>query len=90
MQPKIRGKVGEIITAGEHKGKFAFEMWLTSLGGGEGDTLGHFGPFDTEEIALKELNVAAEIACKALSKNIKDADPTRYIDMKTNELKSWS
>lgn len=70
-------------------GKWFFEMWLTSIGGGEGDSLGQFGPRETEAIAKKELDRAAQLACEAAEKGMGEKPSGAYIDMKTNTIRRW-
>ena len=83
MIPRIRGKVGQAVDPPDMVGKWFFEMWLTEIGGGEGKSLGQFGPWESEQIAKTELKRAAEIACKAIEPG------GDYVDMKTNEQRTW-
>ena len=90
MIPRIRGKVGQGQSDDPKLDKkWFFSIWVTTIGGGEGDKLGDYGPFDTEEIAQKELEGACQMACDAVAKNIKGGIPGQYIDMKDNKLKKW-
>jgi hypothetical protein len=87
--PRIRGKVGQAFEPEEMKGKWFFEMWVTPVGGGEGASLGFFGPWDTEEKAKQELQVAARMACETIEKKVMGQVSGKYIDMKTNETMNW-
>lgn len=91
MIPRIRGKLGQATDPGEYQGKWFFELWLTELGGGGGDgmSLGQFGPWDSEEIAGEELRKAAQLACEAIEQSMDGKVSGKYIDMKTNEMRSW-
>lgn len=89
MIPRIRGKVGQCSDPIEHKGKWFFEMWMTTLGGGEGDSLGIFGPWETEDIAHAELKRACQIACEAAEEALTGEKSGAYIDMKTNILRKF-
>lgn len=69
MIPRIIGKVleGECDYPDKGKKEFYFQMWLTGLGEGEpndSNSLGIFGPYDSHEIALDQL----ESACKLLAR----------------------
>ena len=86
--PRIRGKVG-VAEDGPHPGKWYFEMWVTSVGGGEGDSLGVFGPWDSEKIAKDELNRACRLACEAVEKKVTGTTSGKFIDMQTNEVRNW-
>lgn len=87
--PRIRGKVGQATEPADVAGKWFFEMWLSQMGEGEGDSLGMFGPFDTEEQAQAELRNACQLACEAIEKKMTGEISGHYIDMKSNELKKW-
>ena len=91
MIPRIQGKVGQATEPPEFKDKWFFEMWLTSLGAGEsGRTfLGQFGPWDTEAQAKTELKIAARVASEAIENEIAGKVSGKYIDMNTNETRSW-
>lgn len=92
MLPRIRGKVGEFIENGKDTGKFGFEIWISEFGGGEAkesDSLGCFGPFDTEEQAHQELKNACKMACETYAQNTPGADPNSFVDMKTNKTMNW-
>ena len=69
-------------------GKWFFTIWLTTMGGGPGDSMGDFGPFETEAEAQKQLKLAVKDAMKVVSEKI-GADPNRVIDMKDNKTKTW-
>jgi hypothetical protein len=91
MIPRIFGNVGQ-ADEGEHLGKWFFQLWVSELGKGkgEGDSLGIFGPFETEEIAHRELNHACQLACATYEKNVFGHVSGKYIDMKTNQTKTWN
>lgn len=89
MIPRIRGKVGQADAPEEVKGKWFFEMWMTEIGGGEGKSLGIFGPFDSEAKAQLELKVAVKFVCDSTEKFLDGRTSGKYIDMKTNEIRKW-
>lgn len=89
MIPRIRGKLGQAMEPKELEGKWFFELFLTAMGGGEGMSLGQFGPWDTEAIAGAELKKAAQLACEVIEKNVTGKTSGKYVDMKTNELRDW-
>lgn len=90
MIPRIQGKVGQAESEDPKiNNKWFFEMWLTTIGGGDGESLGQFGPWDTEAIAKSELEKAAQMCCEHLVSKIIGAVPGKYIDMKDNKLKKW-
>jgi hypothetical protein len=88
MLPRIQGKVGQAEN-GPHPGKWYFEMWLTSIGGGEGQTLGLFGPWESEQEAKTELQRACKMAVEAIETKMGNGPSGKYIDMKTNTVRKW-
>lgn len=86
---RIRGKVGQATEPEEVQGKWFFQIWLTTFGGGEGESLGHFGPFETEDIAQAELRKASQMISETITEKITGKKSGLYIDMKDNQLKSW-
>lgn len=89
---RIRGKVGQATEPPEYAGKWFFQMWLSPLGSGDvkpEESLGEFGPWDTEGIAQSELSKAARVASEALEKAETGKVGGAYIDMKTNLLRYW-
>lgn len=89
LPPRIMGRVGRIEQPPELVGKWAFEIRVSLLGSGDGDSLGEWGPFDTEEIAQTELVKACKLACEAAEEAAGLPPSGKYIDMKTNQLKPW-
>ncbi len=89
MIPRIQGKVGQATEPEEMKGKWFFTMWLTEIGGGEGKSLGDFGPFETEALAKEELNRAAKLACETYEMFMDGKVSGKYIDMKSNTTRRW-
>ena len=89
MIPRIQGKVGRATEPEEMNGKYFFELFLNSIGGGEGESMGTFGPWDTEEEAHIELRKAAKLACEAIEKSMDGRPSGKYIDMKTNTVRKW-
>lgn len=87
--PRIQGKVGQATEPPEVAGKWYFEMWLTSIGGGEGDSLGLFGPWETEEQAKVELRRASQMAVETIEEKMDGKKSGKYIDMKTNSVRRW-
>lgn len=89
MIPRIQGKVGQATAPEEMKGKWFFEIWLTSIGGGEGESMGVFGPWASEAEAKAELQKAAQLAAQAAEKGLTGKISGQYIDMKTNSIRRW-
>jgi hypothetical protein len=90
MIPRIKGRVGQATEPPEVAGKWFFELFLTTLGGGtEMTPMGTFGPFDTELEAKTELKSAARMACEVIEKDISGTTSGKHIDMKTNEVRPW-
>lgn len=87
--PRIRGRVGQATEPPEMAGKWFFEMFLTEMGGGDGESMGQFGPWDDEKTALAELRSACRLACEAIEKRVTGKVSGRFIDMQTNEVRSW-
>ncbi|MBF0365751.1 MAG: hypothetical protein HQK50_09275 [Oligoflexia bacterium] len=82
MFPRIRGKVGQAQDPEEMKGKWFFELWMsTHIGEGVGESMGKFGPWETEAIAKSELEKMARLAVEAIEKNMADG--------KTNKVRTW-
>lgn len=89
MIPRIQGKVGQATEPPEVVGKWFFEIWLTSIGGGPGESMGQFGPWDSEAIAKQELEKAARLAVEAIETQVDGKASGEYIDMKTNQRRKW-
>lgn len=89
MIPRIRGKVGQIEEPIEDRGKYAFTLWLTTVGGGEGKELGTWGPYPTEAEAKAEMKKTAQVAVEAWEIHSTGSKSGKYIDMQTNELRRW-
>lgn len=70
-------------------GKWFFEMWFTTIGGGDGDSLGIFGPWETEKEAQAELRRASQLACETVQEKIEGKPSGQYVDMKTNTVRRW-
>ena len=89
--PRIRGKIGQCVESDDRSliGKWFFDLYLTTLGGGEGYHMGQFGPFETEKIAQDELMNASKIACEEVEKSLTGESSGEYIDMKDNKRKAW-
>jgi hypothetical protein len=80
MLPRFQGRVGK----GDDN-KFYFEIFMSIIGDGkEPQSLGTFGPWDTEDIAHAELMNAAKICCEQAG-----GEPGKYIDMKDNKTKEF-
>lgn len=90
MIPRIQARVGQATEPKEFEGKWFFEMFLTTLGGGEGQPMGQFGPWDTEEIAHEEMRRACKLACEAIEEKMAGSKSGKYIDMKTNQMRDWN
>lgn len=92
MIPRIRGKVGQIEEPEELKDKWCFNLSLWTFDGETqiGEPFGPFGPFDSEEIAQKELMIAARVACEGIEKAAGFEPSGKYIDLKANAiLRPW-
>jgi len=89
MIPRIRGKVGQATEPEDVKGKWYFNLEITTLGGSESSTMGPIGPYDTEAQAKKGLELAAKIACDVAEEAITGKASGEYIDLKTNERRRW-
>ena len=88
--PRIRGRVGTIESDDpEFNGKFAFEIFLTFMGAGEGRKLGDWGPFDTEDEAKRALRKQCQEICEVIQKEFVGETSSKYLDMKTNEIRDW-
>ena len=91
MIPRIQARVGQASEPADVAGKWFFEMFLSSLGGGnEPLSMGQFGPWDTEEIAHKEMRRACKLACETIEEKMSGQKSGKYIDMKTNETRDWN
>ena len=89
---RIRGKVGQATEPAEYAGKWFFQIWAVPFGEGDArdeHSLGEFGPWETEEIAKKELRAAAEIVSEGIAKKVTGKASGMYIDMKTNLARRW-
>ncbi len=90
MIPRIQGKVGQATEPEEFKGKFFFEIWLTTLGGEDKKrSLGQFGPFETEATAREALIGAVRHVSEECERLIAGEVSGQYIDMKTNSVRRW-
>lgn len=88
--PRIQGKVGQCTEPEDIKGKWFFEIWLTTIGAGDENTsMGMFGPFDSESKAMSALKEACKLACESIEKNIVGETSGKYLDMKTNLVRDW-
>ena len=89
--PRIQGRVGQAeASEGAYSGKWFFEMFLTEIGAGDHRlSLGQYGPWETEGEAQNQLRIAAQLACESIEKQLTGKVSGKYIDMKTNETKSW-
>ena len=88
MIPRIQGKVGQALD-GPHVGKWFFEMWMTAIGAGEGESLGQYGPWKTEEEAHQQLREACRLACENIEMQMAGKTSGKYIDMTTNTVRNW-
>jgi len=91
--PRIRGKVGQVDHAepGYEKllGKWMFTVWMTEFGKGDGEELGTFGPYETEAGAKKGLNDCVKKICEEWEMKVAGKKSGVYVDIKTNETRSW-
>ena len=88
--PRIRGKVGQIESDDPKlAGKWIFEIYVSEFGGGEGDCVGQFGPWDTEAIAQSELRNAVRMCSEHWEKATTGTVSGKYVDLKSNVLRSW-
>jgi hypothetical protein len=87
--PRIQGKVGQATEPAEVAGKWFFTIWVTVMGSGESEEFGPYGPWDTEIIAKRELEIACRQISDTIAENIPGGVPGQYLDMKDNKLKKW-
>jgi hypothetical protein len=88
--PRIRGKIGQISSEGKpDHDKWIFTVWLTTIGGGDGEEIGTFGLFDTQAEAKRELESAVRTMSDEIEKHMTGKVSGKYIDMKTNTLRHW-
>lgn len=85
MIPRIRGRVGK----GDDD-KFYFEIILTELGARDnGESMGTFGPYDTEQEASKELRLACKKTVEVIERELTGGVSGEVINMKTNKVQGW-
>lgn len=91
--PRIMGKVGQAESPDPRfDKKWFFKMWMVAMGAGEPtdeDSMGEFGPYDTEEQAHAELKRAVQVACEAAEKAITGKTSGLFVNMKNNKTESW-
>lgn len=87
--PRIQGKVGQATEPKEVEGKWFFEMWASFIGEGAKESLGTWGPFDSEELAQERLKAFAQVACEEWEMKVLGKKSGKYVDMKTNETRTW-
>lgn len=89
--PRIQAKVGQIEDPPEFKDKWAFSIWVSSLGGATGndEPLKTIGPFDTKDEAHAEMQKAVRLVCEIAEKELTGKTSGAYIDMKTNMRIPW-
>jgi len=87
--PRIQGKIGTIESDDEDNGKYVATIYATVMGGGKGEEMGTIGPFETEEIAKKELSKVCEKICKDIEIKMTGKSSGMYVDMKDNKTKKW-
>lgn len=89
MIPRLRARVGEVEDPPEYKGQFCFEVFLTWPGEGEGRKLGDWGPFKTEKLAKQKMREMVKEMSQLVEKEMTGDNSGQYLDMKTNEIRSW-
>lgn len=89
MIPRIQGRVGEIESPPELAGRFTFEVFLSFMGDGEPQKVFQGPDYATHEEAMKELRNACRICCEKIETDIDGKPSGKFIDMKTNHLRSW-
>lgn len=84
--------MGQVEIDGKITDKWSFEIWISELGSGDvkfSDKIKLNPPiFNSKEEALQGLKSAVKLASEVLC-NATGADPDKFIDMKTNELRGW-
>lgn len=89
MIPRIKGKIGQYEQPLELKDKYCFEIFISELGGGEGESMGVFGPFESKDVASKELKNVVKVIVDTYEKSMNGVVSRNYIDMKDNKIKQW-
>ena len=89
MIPRIQGKIGTVEDPPEFAGQFCFQLFLSTMGGGEPESLGQWGPFKTEPEAKRAMMEMTRVACEAIEKSVDGKTSGKYIDMKDNTIKKW-
>lgn len=92
MIPRIRGRLSIIESPEDLKGKWAFEISIWDFTGEKqvGGPMGPFGPFETEEIASREMSRACRMACEVYETSDGGKPSGNYLDMKNGGiLRPW-
>ena len=88
--PRLQGKVGEAEPGQGFDGKWFFEIWLSFVGSPEPKkSMGIFGPWDTEKLALVEMRKTIRLACDKLEEKACGQASGKFYDMQTSELRDW-
>lgn len=90
MIPRIRARVGQATEPPEMAGKYFVELSLWTL---DGETLigdWNIGPWDTEEIAKKEMMRATQLVSQGIEKEMTGKMSDRYFDLKNGGvMRPW-
>lgn len=89
MIPRIQGRVGEIESPPELAGRFTFEIFFSVIGQGDPEKVFQGPDYATYEEAMRELRQACRAACEKIEMDIDGETSGKFIDMKTNHLRSW-
>jgi len=81
--------MGTVVEPAKDKGKFCFQVFLTSMGKGDGDSLGEWGPFDTEKECQQEMRKVCELVSETITEKMSGKPSGKYLDLQTNELRDW-
>lgn len=86
--PRIRGRLAQYELPEEYKDKWCFEISVWTFDGEKqfGDPIGPIGPFDTEEIAKRELKLAVRIAAESCEKAMGQDPSGKFMDMKNGGI----
>lgn len=89
--PRIQGRVGQIEDPEDIKGKWAFEITISMLGDPtcEPHTSGPFGPWDSEKIALEELEKAVKLCTEKYEEAVTGEVSGQYYCVKTDSVRRW-
>lgn len=87
--PRLQAKCGQ-AEEGEHIGKWFCDIFISFFGQKTDDQpFCQLGPFESENIAKTKMKEACKLICEQLEKEMTGEISGKYIDIKTNETRSW-